>query len=344
MAIYPNGIIPNNYAGMTKAQFLMHPIGTGPFMLGTWTQGQELKLVRNPSYWQKGLPYLDSVTFTDVGDDTTRINQLKGGQANVIEFPPFSSLQSLSRTPNVVVKEFPADRVDFLMMNNAQAPFNDVHVRLAIAYSVDRAAMIRALLFGYGKPANSYLPPELAFYDPNAPGPQYDPAKAKAEMALSSHPGGFTATLLIVGGNTIQTQLAQIVQQEVAPLGITLTIQPEDQNTEITNVDNGKYGIAWQYWTSDVVDGDELASALNLFGVNYNDPTFTQLVTQANATFGKSQRQQLYDQVQAREAQDSPVVSLWYQPFAYAYSSNVHAFLAAPTGDYELQNVWLSSS
>ena len=342
MAIFPNGVIPNNYGGKTKAQFLQHPIGTGPFMLGQWTKGQQLKLVRNPYYWQKGKPYLDSVTFTAVPDDTTRINQLKGGTADIVEFPPFSAIQSLSTTPNVTVKQFPGDRVDTLLMNNSKPPLNDPHVRAAINLSIDRSAMVKALLFGNGKPANSYLPPQLAFYDANATGDKYDPAAAKAELAKSKYPHGFNITLQVVGGNTAQQQMAQIVQQELKPLGINVKIELQDQNAEATAVQSGNYTFAYQYYTSDVVDADELVPVLNLFGEHYNDPQFNKLVDQAASTFDKATRVKLYNQIQDLVNSDAAVTLLWFQPLVYAYADKVHGFVAAPTGDYELQNVWLS--
>jgi peptide/nickel transport system substrate-binding protein len=342
VSIFPNGIIPHDYGGMTEARFLQHPIGTGPFMLGQWTKGQQLKLVRNPHYWQPGKPYLDSVTFTDVGDDTTRVNQLKGGAADVIEFPPFSSVQSLKATPGVAVDEFPADRVDFLLMNDSRPPLDDVHVRRAIALSLDRQAMVKALLFGNGRPANSYLPPHIAFYDPGSGGAAYDRAAARAELARSRYPHGFTITLQIIGGNLVQSETAQIVQQELAPLGITVRIQQQDQNSQVSDVENGAYSLAFQYWTSDVVDADELVSALSLIGVHYSDPAFTTLVDQAASTFDQHVRVKLYDRIQELVTKDAPVTELWYQPLVYATSSTVHGFLAAPTGDYELENVWLS--
>src|SRR6266581_4727874 len=72
LSLFSNGIIPKDYAGKSAKDFYQAPIGTGPFMWDHWTKGQELKLVKNPNYWQKGKPYLDSVTWTTVGDDYTR--------------------------------------------------------------------------------------------------------------------------------------------------------------------------------------------------------------------------------------------------------------------------------
>ena len=72
IALFANGIIPNNYGGETAKQFYTHPIGTGPFMWGHWTHGAEIAAQANPHYWQKGKPYLDQVTFKTVADTNTR--------------------------------------------------------------------------------------------------------------------------------------------------------------------------------------------------------------------------------------------------------------------------------
>src|SRR3954454_8452352 len=167
IALFSNAILPKDYAGMTQKQFYQQPIGTGPFKWDHWTHGQEIKLVKNPNYWQKGKPYLDSVTWTTVPADATRELQLKGGQAQIDEFPAYSSIQELQNTPGVTMNLFPSTRTDYLCMNEKVKPFDDVHVRRAISYAVDRQAIIDSVLFGNGKPANSFMPPQVPYYDPN---------------------------------------------------------------------------------------------------------------------------------------------------------------------------------
>lgn len=342
MSIFPNGIIPANYNNEPKAQFLQHPIGTGPFMMGTWVKGQYLKLVRNPYYWQTGKPYLNSVTFTAVPDDNTRIDQLEGGTADLIEFPPFSSVKSLQSQPNITVKPYPIDRVDALFMNEAKPPFNNVWLRRAITLAINRSAIVKALLFGFGQPANSFLPNHLAFYNPQDPSGTYNPAEAKADLAKSPYAHGVTVNLMITGGNLVQSEMAQIVQSDLKPLGINVNIQQLDQNTVNTDMSNGDYSFGYQYYTSDVVDADELINILNIFGSHYTDPVFYKLIKEAAASFNEAERVKLYDEAQDVVAKDAGLVTLWFQPDLYAYSNNVHGFVAGATGDYELQNVWLS--
>ena len=120
---------------------------------------------------------------------------------------------------------FPSTRTDYLDMNEQYPPLADVHVRRAISYAIDRQAIVKSLLFGYGQPANSFLPPQVPFYDKSSPGLQYDIAKAKAEMAKSKYPKGFKVTLLVGSGARIETQIGQIIQQALKQLGIDVTVQ-----------------------------------------------------------------------------------------------------------------------
>ena len=183
MALFNGGIVPKDYADASKKDFYQHPIGTGPFMWDQWSKGGELRLKRNPSYWQKGKPYLDAVSWNNVPDDNTRILQVKGGQAHIDEFPPWAAIDSLKSSPGVVVKLFPSSRTDFLEFNQKHTPFQDVHVRRAIAYALDREAMVKAVLFGNGQVANSFLTPALFGYDAGVQGPGYDVATARRLLA-----------------------------------------------------------------------------------------------------------------------------------------------------------------
>jgi len=132
IALFANGIIPKNFGGETRKAFYKHPVGTGPFMWDKRVVGRSVTLKRNPNYWQKGKPYLDSVTWRAVGDDNARELQLEGGQAQVDEFPAFQTVTKLQNTPGVKMTLFPSTRTDYMMMNERYAPLADVHVRRAI--------------------------------------------------------------------------------------------------------------------------------------------------------------------------------------------------------------------
>lgn len=351
LALFANGVVPNNYGGQTEAEFYNHPVGTGPFKWDVWNKGSSLKLVKNINYWQKGLPYLDSVTWTDVADSNTRQLQLQGNQAQIDEFPAWSSIDALKSTQNVSVDLFNSTRTDYLLMNEKRAPFSDVHVRQAISAAIDRKALISAVLFGHGTPANSFMPPQLNYYDPASPGIQFDLAKAKADMAASSVPNGFTTTILIPAGEADQLSVAQIMQSELKPLGITLNITQLDSNTVTTNQQNLDYDTTLSYWTMDIPDPDELVTfavdpsgGATSFYTAYNNPTVVQAASQAEATYVSSQRAALYKQIQEQSAQDAFLGFLYYSPYAYATTTAVKGFYVTPLGNYHLENTWLAKS
>ena len=212
------------------------PIQVGPLDARPGDQaGQE------PDYWQKGKPYLNSVTWTTVPQDATRELQLKGGQAQIDEFPAYSSIQELQNTPGVVMHLFPSTRTDYMPMNEKVKPFDDVHVRRAISYALDRQAIIDSVLFGNGKPANSFMPPQVPYYDPNSPGIQYDMDKAKEELAQSSVPDG----LLVradgrLSGVDQDEQIAQILQNSLKQLNINVKLRKVDPSVEFAAAAEGR--------------------------------------------------------------------------------------------------------
>jgi peptide/nickel transport system substrate-binding protein len=349
LSLFANGIVPNNYGGQTESQFYQHPVGTGPFKWDYWHKGSALKLVRNPLYWQKGKPYLNSVTWTDVPNDNTRQLQLKGSQAQVDEFPAWSTVASLKSTPSVTMNLFNSTRTDYVIFNEQRKPFQDVHVRRAISLAINRAALVKAVLFGNGQPANSFMPPQVPYYQQATAGLQYSMAAANKEMAASSVPHGFTTTILVGSGNSDQLTIATILQSELKPLGIKLNIQQLDPNTVNTDQQGLKYDMSLTYWTMDIPDPDELVtfsvdpkSGAKSFFTAYNNPQVVKDAHQAEQTLSTSSRQALYNYIQAHAASDAFMAFLYYSPYAYATTSNVHSFFVTPLGNYHMENVWLS--
>ena len=350
IALFANGIIPKNFAGEKRADFYKHPIGTGPFMWDKRVVGQSVTFKRNPHYWQKGKPYLDAVKWTYVSDQNTRELQLRGGQIQVDEFPPFNSIKKLQNTPGVKMFLFPSTRTDYMNMNESYAPLADVHVRRALSYAIDRASIVRAILFGYGKPANSFMPPQVPFYDPNSPGIQYNPAKAKAELAKSKFKKGFNVEMLVGAGSPDENAIAQILQQSFKALKINVKFRQVDTSTEFSQIQEGKYQLGFSYWTMDIADPDELVTfavdpkggETNSFYTGYNNPTVVKLTHQGQRETNPAKRRSIYARIQKLAAEDAFMGFLSYTPFRYATSDKVNGFFVYPLGNYHLENVWLS--
>jgi peptide/nickel transport system substrate-binding protein len=350
LSLWANAVIPKNFGGESYAAFFKKPVGTGPFVLDHWSKGSELKLVRNSHYWQSGKPYLDSVTWTVVPDDNTRILQLKGGQIGIDAAPPYSTLSSLKSSPGVDVQVFPSTLETYVLLNEKAKPFQDVHVRRAIAYAIDRKALVRAVLFGNGAPACSFMAPTLPYNAQNFPCIAYSLQKAKREMAQSSVPKGFKTTLLVGGTDVYNESIAEIVQQQLAPLGIKVTLRKIDPGQVYTTESKFDYQMGMEGWSSDIADPDEQVSFMcdpvgggaNSYNTLYTNKNVIRWTRAAAREFNDAKRAQLYRKIQVQVNADSPWTSLVFAKNAFATSSKVHGFFVYPTGNYHLQDVWLS--
>jgi peptide/nickel transport system substrate-binding protein len=340
LALYANSIVPAEYGGKSAEEFEESPIGSGPFMLDTWDRGQQIKLVKNPNYWEEGLPYLDSVTFTVVPAAETRALQLSGGQIQVNEAPSSSSLDQLKQTDGVEVGEYAWSGSRFFTMNTQKAPFDDVHVRLAIAHAIDKQAIIDNVLFGNGTVATSSLNYTLFGFDDSLKGVQYDMADAKAELAKSKAPDGFDAEILVQSGNDDLTAIAQIIQASVAELGINLTIVNADPTAASEMRDVGNFDTGFALYSSDIMDPDEVVRYRQ--DSQLEDQEIKDMIDQAASTIDSDERAELYSAVQTKLEKLQPYVPVYWFPNVYAFSDKVQGFEAYPTGHLTLSKTWIS--
>lgn len=351
LALFSCSIIPEKvYKGASESAF-DHPIGSGPFELAQWVKNKKEVLTANKSYWDKPYPYLSKVVLENIPDDNTRILLARSGQADVVTEVPYNEIASLSKDPSLNVKTYSVGRVDMMLMNTKVKPFNDINVRKAINYAISRTALIKTLLYGHGQAANTGLPPMLDHCPPSVcQGYTQDLAKARADMAKSSVPHGFTTTLQIQSGLQLDEEASVIIKQELAQIGITVNIVPEDIGTILSNNSAGKYQLMKLYMTTDIIDPSELTefalagnggtSAMWTF---YDNKQIDQLAAKVNTLGSASQRQQMYYQIQNLFNQGSAAADLYYPPATAAYGKYVHGFGISETSNYQLWRVWVSS-
>lgn len=351
MAIFSNSIVPDNYGGKTAEEFAKSPVGTGPFKLAERTVGVGARLVRNTEYWQKGKPYLDSVSINEVADGNTRANQVLGGQAHINEFPAFSSAQALQAgAGDVALGIIPSSRVDFVVFNTKKAPFDDPHVRRAMAALIDKQALIKVILFGNGDPAGAYMSPSSWSHNSDIKGMPFDLDAAKKELAQSKVPNGFSATISVGSGNSNEATMAQIIQAQAAKIGIELTIQVLDPAALVEARQAANFDMAFTYNTTDIVDPDEIIRFAGVYDGGsqvqysfYDNKDIAAKAEQAAAISDQNERKKLYDEIQVLWDKDQPMVPLYYSPQLYSYSKTVQDFHPYVTGNYNLVNVWLSN-
>ena len=210
------------------------PIGTGPYKVASET-ASTITLVRNSQY-SRTKPAPDKVVFSVISDDSARQLALRSGS---IDGGPVTDLRAGTEwkaIPGATVYASQSLSEDFVSLDTSKAPFNDVHVRRAIAYSVDRTGIAHAAFGSFAAPLNALIPPQelggVAGSDSAAASftaslPQYtlSASAAKAELAKSAYPHGFSATIQYVSDQPWEELAAESIQQSLKPLGITLTLK-----------------------------------------------------------------------------------------------------------------------
>jgi len=179
-----------------------NPVGTGPFKLAEWRRDDHAKWERNKDYWQKGRPYLDGIEIRYVPDPVTASEMMQTKQADMWTNPPVKDQADLEKKG--FVRNFGySGRIQTIFLNTTDPnrPTGKVKVREAIEYAIDKAAMAKALGFGYASPLKLTAPDGEWGYDPNYRGRTYDPQKAKQLLAEAGYPNGLKLKLMIMQDN-----------------------------------------------------------------------------------------------------------------------------------------------
>lgn len=350
--VFPASIVPAKLVQANAKGFAQKPVGTGPFALKVFRKGQLTHLVRNENYWKPGRPYLDEVRIPYVTDDNTRILKLQAGEIDAAVNIPYAQIEQLDKRNDVDVKIEELYRFDGIWLNNAKEPFDDIRVRQALNYATDKESIIKSILFGHAEVAN-HMMPKMKYWRQDVKAYPYDIAKAKQLIKQSKAPGGFTIPLVVPSGDSIISQVAQIVKQSWAEIGVKAEISNLDIGTAYTNFSNSNYvaGNNW-YITSDVVAPDELAAiqfdysatgGTHSFFTNYKSAEATALVNKAATATDDATRANAFGKLQEVVMHDAPMVALYFTPARTGVRTNVQNFHTAKTAWWRLENVWLKT-
>jgi peptide/nickel transport system substrate-binding protein len=339
-SIYPKAV----FQKLGEDKFGTNPVGSGPFMLRSWTRGKSVELVRNSNYWKPGLPKLDAVHITYVPNDTTRMLQVQSGQADIAEAVPFAQIKQLDAQSNVDVRVEPIVAYDAIWLNHKVPQLSDVNVRKALAHALDLKGINRAVYAGIAEPANSTIA-KTKYWTASVPAYSYDLAKAKSFLAKSKYPKGFHLSFSVPAGDTVHRSVAIIAKQAWAPLGINVTVTSQDTGALFTDYSKGKFqaSIPLPVITSDVLVPDELALAwlqwtpgYQGFFTSYRNDKVGKLVQQANRATNDAKRAALWKTVQATSMNDAPWVPLFFVPARTAVRSDVNGFQTLQSGWWTL--------
>jgi peptide/nickel transport system substrate-binding protein len=362
-AFFPVSMAYILYASPTAVQkwgnkaYVNHPVGTGPFKVDKYIDGQVMELIPNKDYWGNK-PKLNRIILRPMPDPATRLAALQAGQIHWAEVPPPDSKKQIEAEGyNVSLKQYP--HAIIFPLNIQDKPFDNPKVREALQYAIDREGMCKNLLNGLCIPAYQLMYKGHPWYNESVGEKyKYDPQKAKQLLAEAGYPHGFKITFPYTtggSGNMWPGPMMELLQHNFKDVGVELTIVPMEWNTLISTIratfldkeNRAKYQGMWAspatnaqlsllaYTSSRIPPAGCCNVAL------YQSPEYDRLMAAAMAEFDQVKQDALLNQAMGVLANDSPVLFLVHDLNFRVLSPKVRGFIQSQSWFADLTTVWV---
>jgi ABC-type transport system substrate-binding protein len=318
-----------------KAHVSDHPIGTGPFMFKEWVKGDHLTVVKNPNYWQKGLPHLDQITYRVIPEEASRFASLQSGQIDIAQDDDEDNIVKARNDGTLKSTESKVDESTFVLINTLQpGPLSDVRIRQALAYATDREQYNKLISKGIREVAEGPWAKDSKWYTPTG-FPNHDIAKAKDLVAQyqKDHPGAVTFKLGLTPspGNV---KAAALLQAQWKEAGINVDLKQTEQATYINDAVFGKFEAnTWRQFGASDPDVDYIwwhsqnAKDIGQIAINFarfRDPANDKALDDARVTADEAKRKEDYAIVAKEMAKEVPYIWLNHVVWSAIHVPRVH--------------------
>jgi peptide/nickel transport system substrate-binding protein len=302
------------------------PVGTGPFELTGSSSGNVLRLKKFGDYWQKGVPYLDELVYKPITDETTRLTALRAGDTDLVNELPIQMVDKLQREKVKDTHFFIRPiGLSWIEINNRPPPFNDIRVRQAVAYAINKKEIIDTTTWGYGFPTNQRYPKGHPWHIEMKDREQ-DLDKARSLLREAGYSNGFKFVSITHPGDQ---DVAQIVQSQLKKVGLEMTIQ---------NMEYVTYSLALQKREFSLVTGGggiyvdpdgfykRRFHSEEDWDLGYNNPEVDRLLDEAQRVNDYKKRKELYTKMLEIIQREVPAIILGLIPNVVATRSSVKGF------------------
>jgi peptide/nickel transport system substrate-binding protein len=332
----------------------IQPVGTGPFQFQEWIPGDSMTAVRFADYWQEGQPYLDKIVVRAMPDEQSRLVNLRSESIDALYGVPLAEKAALEQEEGMVVGDTPAGFSFYAFLMNVNAPpFDNVKVRQAMQYAINRERIAETVFHGeappllvpYPKTSWAYAPDLEDYYT-------YDPEKAKALLAEAGYPDGFSTQMLIRGTDAHLDQ-AQVYQQDLAAIGIQVELQPTELPQYWPLLFESQFTIVSHKTGDATADPSGLFEGAaccrpfrNFFGIA-NDPTvpwfqeYESVILEARGETDQARRKELYHRALEIMLEQAWTVPTVWEQATYAHRDFVKNFNTDMDGLIWLNETWL---
>lgn len=343
-AILPIGIIPEG----TTAQQAKQPVGTGPFRFESYQEDQEVILSAFEKYFE-GAPTIKLLRIKIVPDNSTRESEIRKGSVDLAinaDFDPIT-VEGLQKIEGIKVELIDGTNITHLGVNLKDPILKDVRVRQALAYSIDREAIIRNILRSQARPARSILPPSQWAFEGAATNYEYNPARAASLLDQAGYKEKSEGPRLKLRLNTstlsISRKIGEAMQEQLRLAGIALDLQPLERQKLTQDMNEGNY----QLYLNTSVGGNQSTDIFKfVYSVNsippngqnrmrYSNPEIEKLLIESQSAT-RDRQKQIFSEIQKILATDLPQIYLWYPSTIVVHSSRVQNLNLEPSGDWRV--------
>ena len=323
------------------------PIGTGPFSFVSYKPQQGIVLAKNPDYWQEGLPYLDQVEFKIINSADTALLELQGGTIDFYAYLTDSQAQALQGSHQVISS--PTNMVQALFLNNAVEPLNDVRVRQAISYALDKEAINDFVGGGNGTLLSSAMLPTLKEYyvDLNDTyGTTANVEKAKELMADAGYADGFDMEIAIVSTYEFHMQTGEVIVEQLKEIGINATIKGMENSSWLDEVYNGRqFDATITVLTCDMTPGYlmnrfQTDSSKNF--INFQSAEYDEIYAKAQAALDPDEKAGYYKELQKILCDQAGSVFIQAPANQTAISSKLEGYKFYPVYVQDMSTVYIT--
>lgn len=320
-------IIPEN-SGDAIAD---NPIGTGPYKFTEWLVDNKITLTRFDDYWNGPKP-TKLITIRIIPEHASRIIALEAGDIDVAHNLQGTNYTSLIGNDDVVLLENNSVTVEYMGFNMSKAPFDDIHVRRAVSYAINKQAYIDGIFNGQYKPARSFIVEGALGYNDEVVTCEYDFEKAKEELAKSKYPDGFKFTCY---STKSRSGYAQMIQYDLSQIGIDMTFEVVSSVQPF--LAGGYTGAFITGMTNGAMDPDAVYNYLHSSTIGsgnyffYNNTRVDEILDSARIELDPAKRASAYKEMQQIIADDIPMVPLHNINVVVGVGKNVRGIKVAPT-------------
>ncbi len=323
------------------------PIGTGPFSFVSYKPQQGIVLAKNPDYWQEGLPYLDQVEFKIINSADTALLELQGGTIDFYAYLTDSQAQALQGSHQVISS--PTNMVQALFLNNAVEPLNDVRVRQAISYALDKESINDFVGGGNGTLLSSAMLPTLKEYyvDLNDTyGTTANVEKAKELLAEAGFSDGLDLEITIPADYEFHMQTGEVIVEQLKAVGINATIKAIEWGTWLDEVYNGrKFAATITALTCDMTPGYlmnrfQTDSSKNF--INFQSAEYDEIYAKAQATLDVAEKAEYYKELQKILCDQAGSVFIQAPANQTAISSKLEGYKFYPVYVQDMSTVYIT--